>query len=86
MMHDGFSGGADTHSRNWKVVAVMIDLKPCPFCGGEAILIKIQNTAIYSYHVRCNGNDCGVYVATCNRDTAEEAIKIWNHRAGDGNG
>lgn len=56
----------------------MVELKPCPFCGGEA-------------HIRQNGNrvfpwvvcsDC--IASTRVYDSVEEAIEAWNRRAGDG--
>lgn len=34
----------------------MIDLKPCPFCGGEAVLNDYESERICSY-VKCP--DCG---------------------------
>jgi Lar family restriction alleviation protein len=47
-------------------------LKPCPFCGGNAILYI----------------DCGYYIAECENceamsgehKTAEETIEAWNKR------
>ena len=50
-------------------------LKPCPFCGGDAILYI----------------DCGYYIAECENceamsgehETAEETIKSWNNRVGE---
>lgn len=60
----------------------MEKIKPCPFCGGKAILKKIPNTDLTPYYVRCNSKECPMYVATCNRDTPEEAIAIWNRREG----
>jgi len=58
-------------------------LKPCPFCGGEAVLKKVPNTLITPYYVRCDNKECAMWVATCNRGTAEEAIELWNRRAND---
>ena len=59
----------------------MEKLKSCPFCGGEAILIP------------CGGYDCDVYYqiqcTECNLvqpsyyQTEDEAVKLWNMRAGD---
>lgn len=57
-------------------------IKSCPFCGVEAVLRKIPDTDVYPYYVRCNNKECPMYVATCNRNTPEEAIEIWNHREG----
>lgn len=54
----------------------MSELKPCPFCGGEA-------------KVRVWGDGLGVTVECqlCythkHRDTEAEAIEVWNRRAND---
>lgn len=63
----------------------MRKLKSCPFCGGNAVLIKKPSEAPFPYYVRCeNFVECPAkIVATCSRKTPEEAIKIWNHRPGE---
>ena len=63
----------------------MWKLKPCPFCGGDAVLIKKPGEVPFPYYVRCeNFVACPAkIVATCSRKTPEEAIKIWNHRPGE---
>ena len=60
-------------------------LKPCPFCGGRAEQKETYKyvglgKSIPQYYVRCGNSDCGLYVATCNMDTKEEAVEIWNRR------
>ena len=59
----------------------MSELKPCPFCGGEATLTKEQGR----FFVSCENDDCGVVVETrlwVSR-TMEGAIEAWNRRADD---
>lgn len=61
------------------------ELKPCPFCGGKAEQKETYKyvglgKSIPQYYVKCGNSDCGLYVSTCNRDTKEEAVKIWNRR------
>ena len=63
-------------------------LKPCPFCGGKAVLKETYKyiglgKSIPQYYVKCGNSECCLYVATCNRDTEEEAVEIWNMREGD---
>ena len=53
------------------------ELKPCPFCGGNPVLI--QNAPGY-YAVGCLGRDCRMSLRTCYCYTVEEATKIWNKR------
>ena len=53
------------------------ELKPCPFCGGEA---SIRHFAFHSgakYHVVCESCLCSVSYEW----TPEEAAEAWNTRA-----
>ena len=56
----------------------MKELKPCPFCGGEAE-IEMDDSWYWNYHVFCQeckiGTDC--------YETADEAIETWNRRVGE---
>ena len=76
----------------------MADLKPCPFCGGEAdIWIKSQNRHPFvgSYIlVKCdvcgactktfyNLNDIPEDDSWTHWETAERAIKAWNRRVNE---
>lgn len=54
----------------------MSDLKPCPFCGGEAILEsnKLRYGTIYSaYCQKCGAETTGF--------SEHEAVAAWNRRA-----
>ena len=58
------------------------ELKPCPFCGGEA-RVQHQSRKLYGdvvdwYGVYCNKQFCG-YVS--GQSTEAEAIAAWNTRA-----
>ena len=59
------------------VRAGMRELKPCPFCGGEAE-IEMDDCWYWNYHVFCQ--ECKI--GTDYYDTADEAIEAWNRRAG----
>ena len=50
-------------------------LKPCPFCGGEAVLCEIA-TGHPRFYMRCE--DCHSEAGIC--ATEEEAEMIWNSR------
>jgi len=50
---------------------IMEELKPCPFCGGKAVILK-ENM----YSVRCNS--CFIGTDFC--FTEQEAITAWNRR------
>lgn len=55
----------------------MIELKPCPFCGGEA---KIHVGYDHSY-VRCENQEC--LVKTRRYDSIEKATDAWNRRVSE---
>lgn len=59
-------------------------LKPCPFCGGEAVLEPCKARKGYEATIQCNGG-CILYMTTITYDTQEEAVKTvvkrWNTRA-----
>ncbi len=56
------------------------ELKPCPFCGGEAIVKTVEVLMYPTYYVRCGSLKCRVMTSTVNCQTKNEAIKIWNRR------
>ena len=61
----------------------MTKLKPCPFCGGAAVLESCKTRKGYEATIQCNGG-CILYMTTITCDTEEEAIetviKRWNTR------
>ena len=61
----------------------MSELKPCPFCGGEAdISDEGTGTEPFRYWVYCPNNACFVE-GTAAYATEAEAIEAWNTRADD---
>ena len=57
------------------------ELKQCPFCGGEAVLLKPDESATI-YRVGCNCAHCIGANAVWHAYTSEaEAIAAWNARA-----
>lgn len=66
-------------------------LKPCPFCGGEAVLIKdLQPDGYCSYKtatVKCQACGCntGAYIIDGHYGitTVQDAIEAWNSRVSD---
>ena len=56
-------------------------LKPCPFCGGLAVITKTQQG---NYKACCGDLKCiGSYIYL-HHPTEEEAAAAWNGRATDG--
>ena len=51
------------------------DLKPCPFCGGEDVIITEYDAVVV--FVQCD-NCCATFP---HFDSKEEAITAWNRRA-----
>ena len=62
---------------------MMTELKPCPFCGGEAFVHKftIEGTDGFFISVMCRV----CYAQTGNQTKEAHAIEAWNRRADDGN-
>ena len=57
------------------------ELKPCPFCGGEAMVFyNIGSSGNKVYSVQCS--QCGV-IPIYRLNTEEAAIAAWNRRYGD---
>ena len=52
----------------------MIELKRCPFCGGEAKLTKIKPFNEYEFFVECINASCAVIPVTWTYKTETEAI------------
>lgn len=62
----------------------MIDLKPCPFCGGDAAIgqAAIGSKKYPVWWVRCKR--CGATTASHGSEGGEEnAVKAWNRRTDD---
>lgn len=61
-------------------------LKPCPFCGGEAKLVKISdkmgNLLIMGYKAKCSNCRCSPRPNNYTGNK-QEAIEEWNRRAKD---
>lgn len=62
----------------------MNELKPCPFCGGEAKVKAYSNGYNIWFRVMCD--DCGVAQDGIRNGYygEEQAIEAWNRRVHDG--
>lgn len=65
----------------------MNNLKPCPFCGGKAIIARTKKTLRNQYAVSCVNSRCiaerlsNPFVMHFLTET--EAIEAWNRRVGE---
>lgn len=59
----------------------MEELKPCPFCGGEAHVKEVVSACETLYTVGCSNPECMGYETWLLKPTKEEAIAAWNRRA-----
>ena len=62
----------------------MAELKPCPFCGGEADVVYIKWCACYIVKCQNEYEVCDVIPATKYCCVESDAIEAWNRRAEDG--
>lgn len=67
----------------------MVQLKPCPFCGGEAELKKdsYYAGAVKVERVYCRCSNCGIatriYGPSIDYCATDRVIKVWNTRVND---
>lgn len=63
------------------------DLLPCPFCGGEARLVDLQDHYDVAwdcrYFVECSNYTCPVRSSTRRHARQDAVVKRWNTREGD---
>ena len=69
---------------NTRDEAAGLELRPCPICGGEAVITTDNDHAVDGkvykvYIARCSNCD----TATFRFNTREEAAAAWNRRAGE---
>lgn len=58
---------------------IISDLKPCPFCGGQALIYTTGALDSRKYRVMCGERvDCSCLLNAF--DTKEEAKNAWNRR------
>nr|DAV54163.1 MAG TPA: restriction alleviation protein [Caudoviricetes sp.] len=64
----------------------MDELKPCPFCGGEALLEPYRARKGYEASIQCNQCLCSMSTITYDEEETaiEDIVKAWNRRAADG--
>ena len=57
------------------------NIKPCPFCGSEAILEneKISSNSRYTT-IKCKNYKCEARITQWGADTESKAIEDWNKR------
>lgn len=56
------------------------ELKPCPFCGGEADYEEADLAGDSRKSVGCHNEDCYGYQSVATHATYGEAAKAWNKR------
>lgn len=66
-----------------------IELKPCPFCGGEAVITTIEPHVhmIATFMADCEGEtfiECTGCTCGISGKTEREAVEDWNRRADNG--
>jgi Lar family restriction alleviation protein len=61
----------------------MEELKKCPFCGGEAAIVPLEEQEYIAagFYVSCANRECKAEAYTDDFPTEQEAIAAWNRRA-----
>ena len=61
----------------------MAELKPCPFCDGEAVLEEAYiSRTLQAYKVYCKNYSCLGYYINQSFNSKDKAIAAWNKRGG----
>lgn len=55
-------------------------LLPCPFCGGKAGYLTMENNGHTNYEVECKNEGCEIGPCTCFYESRQKAAEIWNQR------
>ena len=69
---------------------MMIELKPCPFCGGEATPVYCENGNRYTSNILYLSKRGTIKCQKCEvvlprtYSSVSKAIEAWNRRANDG--
>ena len=63
-----------------------VNLKPCPFCGGQPEIVTPEETDGQYWFIACTNDNCWGIAGTELCDTETEAIDKWNRRDGDADG
>ena len=60
----------------------MAELKPCPFCGGEAYIDREDCYGVQDDYYMVHCEKCSLQFGFCSMfESEEEAIEAWNRRA-----
>lgn len=59
----------------------MVDLKPCPFCGGEAELYKHPRAVCFGVICTKCKTSTGMFYSTFDKSAEDKAVELWNRRA-----
>lgn len=60
----------------------MNELKPCPFCGGKAKVIRSHVCLDNKYYAVCENDNCQAAICV-DSETREKAIELWNKRVSE---
>lgn len=63
----------------------MEELKPCPFCGGDARVQKVNAIVGVKFTVCCGNCYCMSHETTYLVNTMEKAVEAWNRRSNECN-
>ncbi len=56
------------------------ELKPCPFCGGEAHMAEVNVNGRMQYWIECMMVNCKAHPELDQNESPQAAIDAWNNR------
>jgi len=82
---DGVRSGENDGEAEARAEVSRTDLKPCPFCGGEAVICRFKGESLWSRRIvmktQVSCRECEIETRFTEKGQQPEAVERWNCRA-----